>query len=351
VSAGVPHPTGEQYEISYEDQRAVVVEVGGGLRRYAIGDWDVVDGYDADEPLVGGRGQALIPWPNRLRDGRYEWEGASYQVALTEPGAGNAIHGLTRWMPWRAGETGPDRVVMTHRLHPQPGWPFTLDLEIAYVLGPGGLTVRTTAVNVGARACPFATGAHPYLTVGTARVDETIVQAPGAVRLLADERQIPVGEEPVDGTPYDLRAPRPLGDLALDDAFTALARDPDGRARVRLSAPEGDAAAAPPAAPPAAPDAAAAPPAARPAVAAAAGAPPAARPAVAARACALWMDEAYEWLMLFSGDTLPDPAARRRSLGIEPMTCAPNALQSGAGLLRLAPGEAFTGAWGVETGS
>ncbi len=310
----VPHPTGEQYELAYEDQRAVVVEVGGGLRRYAVGDWDVVDGYDEDELLAGGRGQALIPWPNRLRDGRYAWEGASHQVALTEPSAGNAIHGLTRWMPWRAGETGPDRVVMTHRLHPQPGWPFTLDLEIAYTLGPGGLTVRTTAVNVGAQACPFGTGAHPYLTVGTARVDDTVLQAPGAMRLLADERQIPVGEEAVDGTPYDFREPRPIGDLVLDDAFTALERDPDGRARVRLRAPEGAASAAP------------------------------------ARSCALWMDESYGWLMLFSGDTLPDPAARRRSLGIEPMTCAPNALQSGAGLLRVAPGETFTGAWGIETG-
>jgi len=305
----VPHPTGEQYELVYEDQRAVVVEVGGGLRRYAVGDWDVVDGYGADELLVGGRGQALIPWPNRLRDGRYEWEGTSHQLALTEPAAGNAIHGLTRWTPWRAGETGSDRVVMTHRLHPQPGWPFTLDLAVAYTLGPGGLTVRTTAVNAGAQACPFGTGAHPYLTVGTPRVDATILQAPGARRLLADERQIPVGEEAVAGTPYDFRAARPLGDLVLDDAFTGLERDPDGRARVRLRAPAGE------------------------------------------RTCALWMDEAYDWLMLFSGDTLPDRAARRRSLGVEPMTCAPNALQSGAGLLRLAPGEAFTGAWGVEAGA
>lgn len=303
-----PHPTGEQLELAYEDQRAVVVEVGGGLRRYALGGWELLDGYAADERISGGRGQVLMPWPNRLRDGRYEWDGATQRLALTEPAAGNAIHGLVRWAAWRAVERAADRVAMAHRLHPQPGWPFTLDLEIAYALGPGGLSVRTTATNVGADACPFGAGAHPYLSVGTARVDDVVVQVPGAVRLLSDERGIPIGEEPVDGTPYDFRAPRVLGELQIDDAFTALARDADGRARVRLATADG------------------------------------------ARRLELWMDEAYGWLMLFSGDTLPQ-GARRRSLAVEPMTCAPNAFQSGAGLRTLAPGEAFTASWGIAVGA
>jgi aldose 1-epimerase len=303
---GVPSPSGEQFELAHGDQRAVVVEVGGGLRRYAVGDWEVVDGYGADERISAGRGQALIPWPNRLRDGRYEWAGAAQQLALTEPAQGNAIHGLVRWLPWRAVERAQARVTLACRLHPQPGWPFTLDVELAYALDAGGLSVRTRATNVGAEPCPFAAGAHPYVSVGTARVDETVVQAPGAVRLLADERQIPTGEEEsVVGTPYDFRTPRPLGDVQLDDAFTALARDDDGRACVRLAGLDG------------------------------------------ARTIELWMDEAYGWLMLFSGDTL-SPAARRRSLGVEPMTCAPNAFGSGDGLRTLQPGETFAGAWGIR---
>jgi aldose 1-epimerase len=301
-----PSPSGEQFELTHGDQRAVVVEVGGGLRRYAVGGWEVLDGYGTDERIGAGRGQVLIPWPNRLRDGRYEWDGATQQLALTEPAQGNAIHGLVRWLPWRAVERAADRVTMACRLHPQPGWPFVLDVEIAYALDADGLSVRTRATNAGAEPCPFAAGAHPYVSVGTPRVDETIVQAPGAVRLLADERQIPTGEqEPVEGTPYDFRAPRPLGDVQIDDAFTGLARDDDGRARVHLTAPD------------------------------------------EARAIELWMDEAYGWLMLFSGDTLA-PDARRRSLGVEPMTCAPNAFQSGDGLRTLQPGERFAGAWGIR---
>jgi aldose 1-epimerase len=287
-----PSPSGEQFELAHGDQRAVVVEVGGGLRRYAIGEWEVVDGYGAHERISSGRGQALIPWPNRLRDGRYEWADATQQLALTEPAQGNAIHGLVRWLPWRVVDRATDRVTMGCRLHPQPGWPFTLDVEIAYALDEDGLSVRTRATNVGAEPCPFAAGAHPYVSVGTARVDETIVQAPGE-------------QQAVDGTPYDFSAPRPLGELRIDDAFTALARDDDGRARVCLSTPTSE------------------------------------------RSVELWMDEAYDWLMLFSGDTLP-PAARRRSLGVEPMTCAPNAFQSGDGLRTLQPGETFAGAWGIR---
>ena len=302
----VPHPSGEQFELAHGDQRAVVVEVGGGLRRYAVGDWEVLDGYAAEERISSGRGQMLIPWPNRLRDGRYEWGGETWQLALTEPDKHNAIHGLVRWLAWRATERAPDRVTMACRLHPRPGWPFTLDVEIAYALDDEGLSVRTRATNAGGGPCPFGAGAHPYVTVGTASIDAAIVQAPGRLRLLADERQIPTGEQqPVAGTPYDFLAPRAVGDVQLDDAFAALVRDDDGRARVHVSAPDGT------------------------------------------RRATLWMDGAYEYLMLFTGDALPEPARRRRSLGIEPMTCAPNALQSGAGLRTLAPGETFAGAWGI----
>lgn len=299
--SAAPYPTGEQYELRHGDQRAVVVEVGAGLRRYALGDWEVVDGYAAGEMVSAGRGQLLIPWPNRLRDGRWEHG----QLALTEPPQGHAIHGLVRWSAWRAVERSDEHVVLEHRLHPQPGWPFTLDLRAEWALGDGGLRVRVTAANPGDEPAPCAMGAHPYLSVGTPTVDEMVVQSPGTVRLLADERQIPTGEmEPVAGTPYDLREPRALGALRVDDAFGSLARDPDGRARVRVASPDGS------------------------------------------RRAELWMDEAYSHLMLFSADTLPGDA-RRRSLGVEPMTCAPNALQTGDGLRVLGPGESFTTAWGI----
>jgi len=63
------------------------------------------------------------------------------------------------------------------------------------------------------------------------------------------------------------------------------------------------------------------------------------------------MDGGYRYLMLFTGDALPEAERRRRSLGVEPMTCAPNAFRTGEGLLVLEPGESFAAAWGIVSSS
>ena len=142
-------PSGEQFEIAWGDQRAVVVEVGGGLRSYSAGGRELLDGYDVDEECASGRGQVLIPWPNRLQDGSYEFDGRSHQLPLTEPENRNAIHGLVRWATWTAAEREPHRLAMEHVIHPQPGYPFSVALRIEYEHSDGGLSVRTTATNVG----------------------------------------------------------------------------------------------------------------------------------------------------------------------------------------------------------
>ena len=111
-------PSGKQITIVAKDQQAVIVEVGGGLRSYSVGGRELLDGYGADEMSSSGRGQVLIPWPNRLQDGSYEFNGRRYQLPLNEPEHRNAIHGLVRWSTWTATEREPHRVVMEHILYP-----------------------------------------------------------------------------------------------------------------------------------------------------------------------------------------------------------------------------------------
>src|SRR5580704_11968429 len=152
--AGVIAPSGEQIEIRAEDQQAVVVTVGGGLRAYAVGGRALLDGYGADEMSTSGRGQVLIPWPNRLQDGSYEFGGRRHQLPLNEPTRHIAIHGLVRWSAWSVAEREAHRVVMEHVLYPHPGYPFSLGIGIEYVLSRNGLLVRTTATNLGTHACP-----------------------------------------------------------------------------------------------------------------------------------------------------------------------------------------------------
>ena len=231
-------PSGEQIEIAVGDQQAVVVEVGGGLRSYSAGGRQLVDGYRANEMSSSGRGQVLIPWPNRLQDGRYEFDGRRHQLPLNEPEHRNAIHGLVRWATWTTAEREPHRAVMEHVLHPQPGYPFSLRISIEYALTDRGLRVRTTARNIGTDPCPYGSGAHPYLTLGTATIDRLILRVPGRTVLRSDERGLPIGTEAVEHTEYSFQKPRRIGSIRLDHAFTDLERDEDGLARVELRDPD-----------------------------------------------------------------------------------------------------------------
>ena len=292
-------PSGAQYRLEADDQEATVVEVGGGLRTYTVAGADVLDGYRVDEMADGGRGQHLMPWPNRIRGGQYTFAGEDLQLALAEPARHNASHGLVRWANWTATVEEGDRVVVELVLHPQPGYPFTLGLAVEYRLGPGGLSVETTATNLGDRPCPYGTGAHPYVTAGAELVDESLLLVPADTYLEVDDRGIPTGSSAVDGTPFDFREARPIGDVKLDTPYTdltgneAVVASPDGLRRVRL-----------------------------------------------------WWDESYRWVMVFTGDTL-DPARRRRGVAVEPMTCAPNAFVTGDGLRVLEPEESSTSVWGI----
>ena len=99
------------------------------------------------------------------------------------------------------------------RLHPHPGYPFDLEVSVEYALGEDGLTVTTTARNVGAAAAPYGAGQHPYLSPGTGTIDACALELPAAEEILVDaERQLPCGRAAVDGGPLDFREPREIGD-------------------------------------------------------------------------------------------------------------------------------------------
>lgn len=297
-------PSGEQLEISAGSYRAVVTESGATLRQLSHDGRALIDGFGADEMSSGGRGQLLMPWPNRVRDGKYSFRGRDLQLPLTEPAHHNASHGLVRWVAWTPAELAVDSVSLTYRLMAQTGWPWTFDVRVTYALDDDGLTVTQSATNLADEAAPYAAGAHPYLAVGPGPVDGLELTFPATRRYLTDDQLIPVGEESTEGTALDFRRGRQLGDTALDDCFTGLGRDADGRATTILRDPR------------------------------------------SGRGVAHWVDAAWTCLQLFTADGVPGKA--RRSLAVEPMTAPPDALNSGTGLVVLAPGESHSGSWGVR---
>ncbi|HEY5359136.1 MAG TPA: aldose 1-epimerase family protein [Streptosporangiaceae bacterium] len=296
--------TGTQHDIAAGEYRATVTELGAGLRRLSFRGQPLIGEYAADEPPPAGSGELLIPWPNRIDRGRYSFAGATYQLDLSEPAAGNAIHGVTRWANWLPGSQEASRVELRLVLHAHPGYPFCLDLSASYRLSADdGLTVSVTARNGGSRTAPYGTGSHPYLTAGTPLIDGCELRLPASRWLASDDRGIPVGDpQDVSGTPFDFRTAKVIGDTRLDHALTGLSRDPAGRAWATLSGPGGE--------------------------------------------VAFWAGEGYHWLQVFTGDAL-EAGRRRRALAIEPMTCPPNAFVTGTDLLTLAPGESVTRSWGI----
>lgn len=299
--------SGEQYEISRARQTVVVTELGAGLRSYRTGGRELLDGFPPDSyPTGASYGQLLIPWPNRIDHGTYVFEGVTEELPWSEPAQQNAIHGLTRWMNWRTVEHHPSRLVMGLTLHAQPGYPFSLRLRQTFELTERGLTVTNEVGNLSNRPVPYGVGMHPYFTVGTEYIDDIVLTLPARSYFRTDHRSIPVPPPvPVAGTPFDFRKPRRLGHTVMDTGFADLTRDGSGEARVDMTSPKSPV------------------------------------------SLTVWLDRQHEFLQVYTGDTLPDPARRRKGLAIEPYTCASNGFNNGYGLRVIHPDREFRAQWGV----
>jgi aldose 1-epimerase len=312
----MPEPQDTEIVLRHADLRLRVSPYGASLR----GMWretadgtavDIVTGYSGANNKAGGQGDVLIPFPGRVAGGRYNFGGRSYQMPTNDKDGPNAIHGFLRTVVWNITGQTESEISFTTPLHADaaPGYPFSLRAAVTYALGDAGLTCRFTVTNTGNEPAPVAAGFHPYFTVGSEHIDGDTLRLPFA-SVLEFENLIPTGcVLPVDGTPLDFRAPRQIGAVALNHCFLHPTRDPDGLARVTLSAPEGD-----------------------------------------GRAVTVWMDRAFDYVVVYSGDPMPE-THRRRALAIEPMTGASDAFNHPDwGLATLAPGATLTGTWGVTPG-
>lgn len=299
------HPTGEQFELrtatASGELRAVITSVAAGIRHLSIDEVDLVPGFAEDQRPPQGSGIVLVPWPNRIRDGRWQHDGATQQLALTEPALGNAIHGLLRYTAYAAIAREADSVTLAATVYPQPGYPFLLDTAVHYELVSDGLEVSHYIENVGDDTAPVAIGAHPYLSIGDVPTADLTLRVGAASRFELDERKLPIAEVPVDGTPYDLRDGARVGDLTLDDAWGEVTFD-DGTSRHSLTAPDG-------------------------------------------RSVAIEADDRFGYVQVFTSRAYP---GHDLAVAIEPMTAPADAFNSERGLVRLAPGERLEAKWAIR---
>ncbi|UFU07636.1 aldose 1-epimerase family protein [Ruania halotolerans] len=297
------HATGQQFQIAHAGAVATITEVGAHLREFRVGTRDVVVPFAPDELPPASNGAVLVPWPNRIRDGQYSWDGVEYQLPLTEPARGTALHGLASWQRWGIREHTTDTVELGIDLPPTPGYPFALIVSVRYALTAEGLRITTTATNTSAVDAPYGVGFHPWLSPGPGSLDEAVLQLDATRWVPTDERLLPTGVADLPAE-FDFREPRVLGSTALDDAFVGATYDEDGISWLRLRGSDG-------------------------------------------RTAAVWMDRSMTCWQLCTGDQVAAVAARRTGLAAEPMSCVADAFRTGTDLIRLAPGASHTVTWGL----
>ncbi|SHI48512.1 aldose 1-epimerase [Actinomyces denticolens] len=297
---------GELIDLRAGDYAARIATAGATLVHLRRSDRDLVLPFDAASELPSGwQGKTLAPWPNRTVGAAYAYGGTGYLLPRNEPETDSALHGLVGWLDWQVVDAAEDSVALEVLLPASYAYPWSLELSSRWELDAEvGLTMTLTATCVGAArpstavvGAPLADGAllpapygaafHPYLLRG-AGADDCTLTVPAAAVLTADERMVPSGLVDVAGTDWDFRSGSPMTGVSVDNAFTDL---PEGTWQVRVEGEEG-------------------------AVVLASDAP---------------------WAQVYTDDGLG-----RRAIAVEPMTCPPNALNSGDGLLTLAVGQSHT---------
>ncbi|MEV4952558.1 aldose 1-epimerase family protein [Paenarthrobacter nitroguajacolicus] len=310
TTAGNAAPTGRQFRISAEsgvDDRvvsAVITELGGTIRSLTVDGEPLIEEFPEFGLPKHCEGEILIPWPNRVRDGRWSHDGEDLQLAISEPERGNAIHGLVKYRLHKVVCRSATDLTLQVRIYPSEGYPFPLDVETTYSVSPQGLKVTHALTNKSARPAPAAIGAHPYIRVGATPMQDVSLTINAASYVVVDERLNPVGTSPVSGTPMDLSAGPKVGWLHLDTAFLDLTPAPDGMYRHLLEAPNGD-------------------------------------------AVEVWGDANYQYAQVYTTTRYP-AGGHRTAVAVEPMTALPNAFNSGAGLRWLEPGEEWISTWGIS---
>ncbi|WP_341952764.1 aldose 1-epimerase family protein [Salinibacterium sp. TMP30] len=300
-------PTGTQYIITRAtdqgEARATVTELAASLREFSIGDVELVESYAETAMPPFADGIVLVPWPNRVDGGQWTLNGEVQQLDITEGDRNNAIHGLLRNTGYSLIERTPQSVTLGATVFPQHGYPFHVHTTVRYQLVESGLRVTHTATNLSDAAAPYALGTHPFVKVGDTPIAELTLTMTAATRFESNERLIPTGEVAVAGTDFDLSGGRPVGELDLDTAFGGV--EVVNGVAARLTAPDG-------------------------------------------RELRLTVDENFDFVQVFTPRNFPTLSGVGQAIAIEPMTGAPNAFNTGRGLLWLEPGAEFSASWGLE---
>jgi aldose 1-epimerase len=300
--------SGTHFGLSSGDYHATIASVGASLRTLEFRGRPLVVPFDADEVRPAFRGATLAPWPNRVVDGRYTFNGVAQQLAITEPARGHALHGLASWLDFTVVDRAADSVTMSATVEAQAGYPHRVEIAVTFSLDEDGLHTTVTATNTGTDAAPWGTAPHPYLVAGDGHADDWTLTVPATtVVTVTEDRLLPIAAVPVDSEGAEglgFVEPRVIGDTFIDHAYTDLVRDADGAATVSVLTADGT-------------------------------------------GVEMTWGESCRWVQVHTADNA-DPAMNRIGVAVEPMTCPPDAFNSGEDLEVLEPGASSSAGWTIR---
>jgi len=245
------------------------------------------------------KGAHLAPWPNRIQDAIYSFQGKEYRPFKSfRSQGGHAMHGtvMNETFLLDRKSSGKESLVLTLDGHGWEGYPWPIRMSIRLSFQDKGLRMETSIENRAKSDVPVGLGWHPYFTLGR-DVRECELLLPKGLRLGMTERAVPNGTK---SSWKRFRKAELIGDDFLNDCIEIEAQE--GVATTRLADPD------------------------------------------SGEGIEVWQEVGkakYAYVQVFT-------APRRHCLAIEPMTCAGNAFQNGMGLVTLRPGEALRTVCGVR---
>jgi aldose 1-epimerase len=183
----------------------------------------VIDSYKSLNDVDANNGYKshyLLPFPNRMRNGKYDFEGKSYQFPINDTNTNNNLHGFLETVPMNIIATeniGNQKVIILKgNFEGLSYFPFPFEITIKYLFSDSELTIESTIKNIGKTNMPIGYGWHPYFKLNTEKVDDLFLQFPDCQAVTIDNRMMPTGEV----LPYStFSALTKIGNTTLDNCF------------------------------------------------------------------------------------------------------------------------------------
>jgi aldose 1-epimerase len=305
--------------LKHKDQVLTIQRIGAGIAQYYIQRDDIkyhiCYGFSDEKDKESCMGDNLFPWPGRIENQHYEWKGKEYSVkghASMVDANNNALHGFVNTMEWKFDQQSENKVValveIDEKVFEKKGYPFSLSLQLVYVLSDNGLEVEALVKNTGSHIAPWGIGFHPYFTIDDQIVDNLELKIPSTSLIEYDSVLKPTGKL-IDVSnrehPYSFHDFKQISNTIFDHCYVNLESDDNGIAKTTLRYKD--------------------------------------------KTITVWQQvSSYPYCQVYSYD-FSKKGNKRRGFAIEPESCCGFAFNvKDMGLGELSPGEEFKGKWGIE---